>query len=110
MTALGKGQGLHVMGGRTLAMARALAAKHEPTAAEILLARRMNHEGADIREIRAALGWDCHLETVRNRFRKLGLRLRGRIEGRSHLGEDTGCACPNGVDQRAFRPKPIEAA
>lgn len=54
---------------------------------EIVLGRRLNREGKSIKEIQEALGWDCHLRTTEDRFRRIGIKLsRDPNRKRAHEG------------------------
>lgn len=62
---------------------------HAPTAAEIMLARRLTREGKLAADITEALGWGCSDSTTVSRFARLGLKLtRGRGR-KAHEGAET---------------------
>lgn len=68
--------GIRPMGTRVLRMARALNNRHEPTSAELKLARHMAQDGASMAEIHAALGWDCDPATTKKRLKKFNIFTR----------------------------------
>lgn len=63
--------------------------QHEPSAEEILLARRMNRNGAELNEIHAALGWPCLPRTTYERLLRGGVRVRFKAAKRAHFGDET---------------------
>ncbi len=63
--------------------------QHEPTPEELLIARRLHHEGAIAEEIKAALGWVCNTKTVVKRLSRYGLKVRFNRGRRAHMGDDT---------------------
>lgn len=86
---------------KTLSAAKAIAF-HGPSNAELILARRMAHEGATIREVHEALGWPVTITTTRNRLRKFNINPLNP-ENRAHRGYRT--EIPEGeVGARSYRP------
>lgn len=69
-------------GGRTafadksLRMARALNGRHEPSSAELKLARHLAQQGASWAQIHAALGWQCKRKTIYQRLKKFNIFVR----------------------------------
>jgi hypothetical protein len=88
----------------TLLAARA-ASFHGPSNAELILARRMAHEGATIREVHEALGWPCTLTTTRKRLRKFNIHPLNP-ENRAHRGYETGLPYDQ-VGMQIYRPREV---
>lgn len=60
-----------------------------PSVEEIILARRMNREGASLEDIHNAIGWACTIPTTQERLRRAGVRIRAGRRRLAHLGETT---------------------
>jgi hypothetical protein len=89
---------------RTLIMAKALnqSAHYTPTSKELVLARRMAHDGATLRAVHEALGWDCLLITTRKRLRKFNIHLHNP-SNRAHQGYET--SLPHEVGMEVYHPR-----
>ena len=95
---------------KKLLAAKVLSRKDWEKPADIALARRMAHEGGTLKEIMAALGWDCILNTARERLKKYNIHPHNWAN-RAHRGHETGLPeCQIAEDMSNYRPLDMSPA
>lgn len=101
--------GMQPVSDKLLRMARAATGRHEPTSAELKVARRLAQNGATWTEIHEALQWPCCLATTIRRLRKFNIFSRAGCNSNDRLARFGGrTTLPEGeVGMQVYRPRRI---
>jgi len=99
--------GMTLASGKTLRMARALHGHHEPTSAELRMARHMAQDGKSWAEIHAAMGWRCQMQTTINRLKKFNIfsRVGTKTQLASKFGGNTRFNQSNTCNFSVWKPR-----